>query len=214
VQWDFLPTFHDLSGSETDLPSEVDGGSLRDVFVRGNAGAVNRLAPGIIHHYTCHYHPPISSIIIGDYKLMRHLNTGEMKLFNIKTDYSEQENLAGTMPERVESMDAIRVNYVKDVDGGTTAQVRDALYDLMDTFGERAKEAYRKKVTLLREQNPADLDAQQAQLLKQLNATLFRNELNKEKCRRQATNASWREGVPKAGTEEYVRSRWVEYAGD
>jgi hypothetical protein len=62
----------------------------------------NRLAPGIIHHYTCHYHPPISSIIIGDYKLMRHLNTGEMKLFNIKTDYSEQENLAGTMPERVD----------------------------------------------------------------------------------------------------------------
>jgi hypothetical protein len=73
--------------------------------------------------------------------------------------------------------------------------VRDALYDLMDTFGERAKEAYRKKVALLREQNPADLDAQQAPLLKQLNATLFRNELNKEKCRRQAKNASWREGV-------------------
>jgi arylsulfatase A-like enzyme len=214
VQWDFLPTFHDLSGSETDLPSEVDGGSLRDVFVRGNAGAVNRLAPGIIHHYTCHYHPPISSIIIGDYKLMRHLTTGEIKLFDIKTDYREQENLAATMPERVESMDAIRVNYVKEVDGGTTAQVRDALYDLMDTFGERAKEDYRKKATLLREQNPADLDAQQAQLLEQLNAKLFRNELNKEKCRRQATNASWREGVPKEGAEEYVRSRWVEYVGD
>ncbi len=111
-------------------------------------------------------------------------------------------------------MDTIRNEYVKDVDGGTTAQVRDALYDLMDTFGERAKEAYRKKVTLLREQNPADLDAQQAQLMKQLNATLCRNELTKEKCRRQATNATWREGVPKKEAEEYVRSRWVEYAGD
>jgi hypothetical protein len=214
VQWDFLPTFHDLSGSDTDLPDEVDGGSLRDVFLRGNAGVVNRLAPGIIHHYTCHYHPPISSIIIGDYKLMRHLNTGETRLFNIRTDYSEQENLAASMPERVESMDAIRSEYVKEVDGGTTAQVREALYALMDTFGKRAKEAYKKKLTLLREQNPADLDRQQSQLLEALNATLFRNELNKEKCRRQATNASWREGIPKEGAEEYVRSHWVDYSGD
>ena len=92
--------------------------------------------------------------------------------------------------------------------------MRDALYYLMDTFGERAKESYRKKLMLLREQNPADLDMQQSQLLEELNATLFRNELNKEKCRRQATNASWREGVPKEGAEEYVRSRWAEYAGD
>ena len=214
VQWDFLPTFHDLSGSETDLPSEVDGGSLRDVFVRGNAGVVNRLAPGIIHHYTCHYHPPISSIIIGDYKLMRHLNTGETRLFNIKTDYSEQENLAASMPERVTSMDAIRADYVKDVDGGTTAQVRDALYDLMDTFGKQAEKSYRKQITLLREQNPADLDMQQSQLLEQLNARLFKNELNKEKCRRQATNTSWRESAPNEGVEEHVRSHWVEHAGD
>ena len=28
VQWDFLPTFHDLSGSKTPLPEGIDGGSL------------------------------------------------------------------------------------------------------------------------------------------------------------------------------------------
>jgi hypothetical protein len=145
---------------------------------------------------------------------MRHLNTGETRLFNIKTDYSEQENLAASMPERVTSMDAIRADYVKDVDGGTTAQVRDALYDLMDTFGKQAEKSYRKEITLLREQNPADLDMQQSQLLEQLNARLFKNELNKEKCRRQATNTSWRESAPNEGVEEHVRSHWVEHAGD
>ena len=87
VQWDFLSTFHDLSGSVAPLPEGIDGGSLRDVFEHGNAGVVDRSAPGIIHHYTCHYHPTISSIIIGDYKLMRQLNSGEIKLFNIQTDY-------------------------------------------------------------------------------------------------------------------------------
>jgi hypothetical protein len=79
-----LPTFHDLSGSNEPLPEGIDGGSLRDVFANGNKGIVKRGAPGIVHHYTCHYHPPISSIIIGDFRLMKQLVTGEFKLFNIK----------------------------------------------------------------------------------------------------------------------------------
>ena len=214
VQWDFLPTFHDLSGSESPLPEGVDGGSLRDVFSQGNSGIVNRAAPGIVHHYTCHFHPPISSIIIGDYKLMRHLNSGEIKLFNIKTDYQEQVDLAAAMPGRAESMDAVRANYVKEVDGGTTAQVREALYDLMDHFGERAKEAFHKKLILLKAQNPVDFEKQKVILLAELNAKLFKNEMNKERCRRQAKHTSWRDSAPKQDAEKHVRSTWVDYTGD
>ena len=66
---------------------------LRDVFENGNHGKVVRAAPGGIQHYPCHYHPPISSITIGDDKLMRHLNSGEAKLFNIGDDYREQHDL-------------------------------------------------------------------------------------------------------------------------
>ena len=57
VQWDLLPTLHDLSGSKVPLPKGVDGGSLRDVFKRGNKGTVKRGAPSLIFHYPCHYHP-------------------------------------------------------------------------------------------------------------------------------------------------------------
>lgn len=214
VQWDFLPTFHDLSGSESRLPEGVDGGSLRDVFRRGNEGVVNRAAPGIVHHYPCHYHPPISSIIIGDYKLMRHLNSGEIKLFNIKTDYQEQVDLSAAMPGRAESMDAVRANYVKEVDGGSTAQVREALYGLMDQFGDRAKQAYRKKLSVLKEQNAGDFETQKSALLAELNEKLFKNELNKERCRRQAKHTSWRDSAPKEDAEEYVRANWIDYTGD
>lgn len=214
VQWDFLPTFHDLSGSEAPLPEGVDGGSLRDLFARGNEGSVKRGAPAIIHHYPCHYHPPISSIIIGDYKLMRHLNSGEIKLFNIRIDYREQHDLSAGMPERVRSMDAIRAKYVEDVDGGTAQQVRDALYDTMDAFGVRAKEAFNKKLADLKEQKPADFDAQKAAMLTELNKKLIKNEINKEKCRRQANFYSWRESVPKGDIEEFVLSYWVDYTGE
>ena len=210
----FYPRFHDLSGSEAPLPKGVDGGSLRDVFARGNEGTVNRAAPGIIHHYPCHYHPPISSIIIGDYKFMRHLNSGEIKLFNIKTDYREQHDLTSEMPEKVKSMDAIRAKYVDEVDGGTAEQVREALYGMMDIFGDRAKEAYKKKLADLKEQNPANLDEQKTAMLKELNKKLIKNEINKEKCRRQAKFNSWRESAPKGDVEEFVLSRWVDYTGE
>ena len=146
VQWDFFPTFHDLAGSKEPLPDGIDGGSLRDVFARGNDGTVRRSAPGIIHHYTCHYHPPISSIIIGDFKLMRHLNSGELKLFNLKTDYREELDLAAVMPERVASMDAIRRKYVEEVEGGTIQQSRQALYDRMDEFSARSKASFQKNL--------------------------------------------------------------------
>lgn len=210
VQWDFLPTFHDLSGSKAPLPEGVDGGSLRDVFVKGNQGKVNRAAPGIIHHYPCHYHPPISSIIIGDYKMMRHLNSGEIKLFNIRKDYREQNNLRGSMLEKVSEMDAIRRKYVEEVDGGTAEQVREALYKTMDRFSSQSKDGFRKKLAQLEEDNPPDLEVKKAALLKDLNQKLKKNALNKEKTRLHARLYSWREGASKNEAEANVEAEWVD----
>ncbi len=214
VQWDFLPTFHDLSGSKAPPPENVDGGSLRDVFENGNRGEVERAAPGIVHHYPCHYHPPISSIIIGDYKLMRHLNSGETKLFNIKDDYREQHDLYHSMPAKVAEMDAIRREYVEEVQGGTVEQVREALYKTMDRFSRQAKEGFRKKLANLQEDDPQNLETQKAALLKQLNQKLKKNAINKEKARLHANLHSWREGPPKNEAEQNIEATWVELTAE
>jgi arylsulfatase A-like enzyme len=210
VQWDILPTFHDLSRSKGTLPENLDGGSLREVFEKGNQGKVKRSAPGIIHHYPCHFHPPVSSIIIGDYKLMRHLHSGELKLFNLKTDYREQNNLASEMPAKVASMDSLRRNYVEKVDGGTIGQVRQALIDTMDEFSRRSKEGFRKKIDQLEEEPPPDLEARKKALLKELNEKLIKNEINKERSKRYASWNSWRESPPKQDAEKAVLDRWVD----
>lgn len=214
VQWDFLPTFHDLSDSKAPLPEGVDGGSLRDVFVKGNQGKVNRAAPGIIHHYPCHYHPPISSIIIGDYKMMRHLNSGEIKLFNIRKDYREQNDLRGSMLEKVSEMDAILRKYVEDVDGGTADEVREALYKTMDRYSRQGKDGFRKKLAQLEKDNPSDLEAQKAALLKELNQKLKKNAINKEKTRLHARLHEWREGADKNEAEANVEAEWVDLTVD
>jgi arylsulfatase A len=211
VQWDFLSTFHDLSGSKDAMPPNVDGGSLRQVFEKGNKGKVKRVAPGIIHHYTCHYHPPISSIIMGDYKLMRHLNSGELKLFNLKTDYREEKDLASEMPEKVAAMDSSRRNYVEEVDGGTAEQVRQAHYKLMDRFSEQSKDGYKKKLAALKEQEVPDFEARKAAMLKELNQKLFKNVVSKEKSKLHAKLYSWRDGPEKKEAEKKARAKWVEF---
>ena len=211
VQWDFLPTFHDLSGSEAPMPPNTDGGSLRQVFKKGNKGEVKRGAPGIIHHYTCHYHPPISSIIMGDYKLMRHLNSNEFKLFNLKSDYREEKNLASAMPEKVKEMDQACRKYVKKVDGGTAEQVRQAHHKLMDHFSQQSVYFYRKRLAVLKEQSLPDFEDRKAKMLKQLNDDLFKNVVNKEKTNVQRTLYSWREGPEKKEAEKNARIKFVEF---
>jgi arylsulfatase A-like enzyme len=211
VQWDFLPTFHDLSGSEAPMPPNTDGGSLRPVFKKGNKGKVKRVAPGIIHHYTCHYHPPISSIIMGDYKLMRHLNSNEFKLFNLKSDYREEKNLASAMPEKVKEMDQACRKYVKKVEGGTAEQVRQAHHKLMDHFSQQSVYFYRKRLAVLKEQSLPDFEDRKAKMLKQLNDDLFKNIVNKEKTNVHRTLYSWREGPEKKEAEKNARIKFVEF---
>ena len=157
IQWDLLPTLHDLAGSQTPLSAGVDGGSLRDVFENGDAGNVRRSAPGLIFHYTCHFGPPVSAIRIGDYKLLRHLTSGELKLFDVATDYAEQHDLAEQMPEKVSEMDRIRQQYVQKVEGGTMPEVYAAYSDWMDATRKNAEQKYGRDVASLKERNPADL---------------------------------------------------------
>ena len=142
---------------------------------------------------------------------MRHLNSGEFKLFNLKTDYREEKNLASKMPEKVKEMDKICQQYVKDVEGGTAEQVRQAHHKLMDRFSEQSKEGYFKKMALLKEQEIPDFEARKGLMLKELNLKLFKNVVSKEKTNVHRKLYSWREGPEKKIAEEKARAKFVEF---
>lgn len=193
VQWDLLATLHDLSGSKAPLPKGADGGSLRDVFERGNKGTVKRGAPGLIFHYACHFHPPVSVIRIGDYKLMRHLNSGELKLFNVAEDYVEQNDLASAMPEKVKEMDRIRQQYIDEVDGGEMEDVYAAYFEILEESRRRSEEKYLSSIEALRQEKPADFEAQKAKLDAAWEKDKREYQVKTEICKAQMTNTSWRE---------------------
>ena len=192
VQWDLLPTLHDLSKSVSPLPPGVDGGSLREVIERGNAGSVRRDAPGLIFHYTCHFHPPVSVIRIGDYKLMRHLNSGEMKLFNVATDYAERQDLAQRLPEKAKEMDRILRQYVEKVDGGNMPEVYAAYFEWLRESLRRKEERLGRDLESLTQKNPPDFAKQRAKLEANLQAAKRELAAKSAICKDQMKNPSWR----------------------
>ena len=123
AQWDYLPTMHDLSGSKTPLPKDLDGVSLRPVIEKGSAGKLAKRDTGLVFHFPAYYTVPITSYRDGDYKLMRHLNTGEIKLFDVAKDMGETKDLSKSMPEKKVAMVRKLDAYLKKVGAWTMEEV-------------------------------------------------------------------------------------------
>ncbi|MCP4785711.1 MAG: sulfatase [Fuerstiella sp.] len=104
AQWDYLTTMHDLVGSTAALPDDLDGISLRPVLEQGNDGKLAERDSGLVFHFPAHYTVPITAYRDGDFKLMRHLNSGEIKMFNVDEDMGESNDLSKTMPEKTADM--------------------------------------------------------------------------------------------------------------
>lgn len=126
AQWDYLTTMHDLSGSTAPLPDDLDGISLRPVLENGNVGKLAKRDTGFVFHFPAHYTVPITAFRSGDFKLMRHLNSGEIKLFNVVTDIGETNNLVHAMPEKAARMIRELDDYLAKVGAWTMDEVYSA----------------------------------------------------------------------------------------
>ena len=124
VQWDFLQTFYDLAGGSVPLPEDLDGGSLRDVFERGDRGRVKRNTKDLIFHFPWHTGVAESVIRSGKYKLRKDLDSLEMELFNLDKDLGEKNNLALDMPDLVRKLDKKRARYLESVNAETVTLTR------------------------------------------------------------------------------------------
>lgn len=144
AQWDYLTTMHDLVGSQVPLPRNLDGVSLRPVLERGNRGKLAERDTGFVFHFPAFYTTPITAYRAGDFKLMRHLNTGEIKLFNVADDMGESKDLSKKLPEKVEEMIGKLDAYLEKVGAWTMNEV----YETRQEELERWMEADKKLLTI------------------------------------------------------------------
>ena len=132
VQWDFLQTFYDLAGGSELLPEDLDGGSLRDIFKRGDRGRVKRNTRDLLFHFPWHTGVAESVIRSGKYKLRKDLDSLEIELFDLNKDLGENNNLAADMPGLVQKLDKKRAKYLQEVNAETVTLTRRNYVELLE----------------------------------------------------------------------------------
>ncbi|MHC4120667.1 MAG: sulfatase [Planctomycetota bacterium] len=98
---DFYPTMLAMAGLAGDAGhnADMDGISLMPLL-KDPSAAMKRQA--LYWHYP-HYYPttsPVSSIRMGDWKLLEYLEDGRVELYDLSKDLGERDNLAQKMPEK------------------------------------------------------------------------------------------------------------------
>ena len=109
---------------------------------------------------------PITAYREGDYKLMRQLNTGEIKLFNLVDDMGETKDLAQAMPEKTAEMVRKLDAYLDKVGAWTMDEVYAARAEELEMWVERGKREIAELELQITTPNlsPADRKQLQAQL--------------------------------------------------
>ena len=124
VGWDFFPTVSEIIGNENKLSSSFDGGSLLSVFENGNGAIVNRNTEALIFHFPWFNGEPESAIRLGDFKLIKNIDSKKTWLFNIVNDIEESNDLSETMPDRKIKMEEILTNYLENNNAETVMDLR------------------------------------------------------------------------------------------
>jgi arylsulfatase A-like enzyme len=115
---DLVPTFAELAGIKEPLPKGLEGGSFVSLLMNGGNGTVERSRAEFVVHFP-HYDKdrigPASSIILGDYKLIRVYESNAQYLFDVAKDIGERNDLAKQMPDKLSELNHRLTEYLKAV---------------------------------------------------------------------------------------------------
>lgn len=101
--------------AEAEMPRDqpCDGVSLARLFHDPAAPLAREALYWHLPHY--HHSTPASAIRQGDWKLIEFFETGELELYDLKMDRSEQRNLAAMNPERAQMLQRELSRWRKEV---------------------------------------------------------------------------------------------------
>lgn len=127
ISVDLYPTLLDLAGVKPKDGYVLDGASIKPLLL-GTGSLEERKAlywhfPGYLGAGKDAWRTtPAGAIRIGDWKLIEFFETGEKKLFNLKDDIGQKNNLAAKMPEKVNELYGMLVEWRKKVNAPMPAK--------------------------------------------------------------------------------------------
>ncbi len=116
---DLYPTIAEMARVQAELPSGLDGASLLGVLRNGGMGEVARSFDGLVWHVP-HYQrekgtTPMSSIRVGNWKLVRLYESGAAKLLDLGKDIGESRDLSASEPAVAQRLAALLSAYLEQV---------------------------------------------------------------------------------------------------
>jgi arylsulfatase A-like enzyme len=116
---DLLPTIISLAGSEYNIASNIDGGSLKSILLEDENAVIERIVNGIFFHVPYRnkiaLNRPHSAIRNGDYKLIKFHDNQQVLLFNMLTDLKEKNDLSKTQPTKKKELETLLDEYLRNV---------------------------------------------------------------------------------------------------
>lgn len=153
--WDIYATINDLLGGDS-LPPEFDGGSLREVFEKGNLGTIVRGTQELIFHFPWYGGTlPMSTIRDGKYKLAMNLHNKEVQLYDLDQDIGETTDLAARMPEKANQLRDRLLTYLAQVDAEDLGDMFDARLREINRYLEREHQRPTPNQTAIERHNKA-----------------------------------------------------------
>jgi len=82
---------------------------------------------------------------MGDYKLIKNLDTLDVELYDVANDIAEQHNLSSSMPELAKKLDHQRSSYLDSVNAETVTLIRRNYVELLeDSWITNGKKRFEK----------------------------------------------------------------------
>lgn len=113
ISMDYFPTLLDLAGLPPESKAHVDGQSFLKNILDGQV-----LSRDTLYWHYPHYHgageTPNSSMILGNFKFIRHYENNSKELYDLSNDIGEANNLILQNPEKAKEMESLLNKWLKE----------------------------------------------------------------------------------------------------
>ncbi len=138
ISMDYFPTLLDLAGLPLEPTAHTDGRSFLKNILNGQI-----LTRDTLYWHYPHYHgageTPNSTMMLGNFKFIRHYEDNKKELYDLSADIGETNNLALQNPEKVNEMEIMLDQWLKET--GAIMPNKTENYSPQQGMGKKKKNA-------------------------------------------------------------------------